>query len=163
MMWFFITFILRGIIGGPNSLKEQYGIRTLGRVEKEIKGYNFMDKIIDKIDGVTSNDRDEEEAIAYMAANVGNYNEENKPVKVIGTATLEVIEKIAEGLKNADGAKDVECCGDIITSPLALKAMSDDAKVVIVEERQKTTKKNLEKEIDILKSLDKDVMGVILA
>ena len=122
-----------------------------------------MDKIVDKFDGITAKDRDKDEAIAYMAANISNYNEDNQPVKLIGTASLEVIEEISEGIKKADGAKEVECCGDIITSPLALKAMSDDAKIVIVEERQKTTNKKFQKEMEILKSLDKDVMGVVLA
>ena len=53
-------------------------------------------------------------------------------------------------------------CGDILRDPAAVKALADYDSVVLVEERESSRLDQIDGEVQQLKTLGKEILGVVL-
>ena len=53
-------------------------------------------------------------------------------------------------------------CGDILRDPAAVKALADYDSVVLVEERESSRIDQIDGEVQQLKTLGKEILGVVL-
>lgn len=163
LLWFFVWFFLKGFIGGSRRLQFQYGLRALGQYEKPLKKTVIVDRIVDYLEGVEENDRNKETAFKYAAGNMRNYlGEKEETVLLVGTAPSDQMEEVKEQLSESMETPKVAVCGDITRDPDALKKISDEGPVVLIVEKFATQKTELEKELTILRNLEKEITGAIM-
>jgi len=125
----------------------------LGILPKDGKKRLF-DKTIRSLEGEPKVGFDE--AVRYLSANLRLVVGDEK-VLFTGTAGSELIQKAAEGL-------EAFSCGygNILTDPAAVETLEKTEKVVLVEERGVSRFDLIDSELTRLKTLGKEIVGIIL-
>lgn len=138
----FLRYILQKELRNRNDLKDIYDCYTLGIIEKSEQD---IDAIVDQI-------------IAFAVSN-GTYS-----VGLVGSddtkETQEIFNRIASKIKE-NNLKIYVACG-VKKIPKLLKELGQEGQVVLVEEKDKSTYKNIECEMEMCKKCDVKIVGNII-
>lgn len=99
------------------ELKRRYGIMVLGvfRRNDKKRAFGFVDKWLDKMEGVSGREMEDSRTFEVVAANALNYMEQDRAADVIlvGTVETEKLEQVRAGLASMLGAAALSVGGNL--------------------------------------------------
>lgn len=168
MVVFFLCvgFLMSDKLVNEKELKRRYGIMVLGVFSRQNKkrAFGFIDRWLDKIEGIASREMEDEKTFDVAAANAMNYMEQDsvKDVLLVGTVESDKLEKIRAGLSAVLGSTALSVGGNLGKDAQAIKKAASCDAVIIVEQRGRSMFGGIEQELDLVRSLDKKVIGCIV-
>lgn len=168
MMVFFlcVAFLMSDKLVNEKELKRRYGIMVLGVFKRQNKkrAFAFVDKWLDKIEGIALREMEDERTFSVVAANAMNYMEQGsvKDVLLVGTVDSEKLEQVRVGLSSLLGSAVLNVGGNLGKDAQAIKKAASCDAVIIVEQRGLSMFGGIEQELDLVRSLSKKVIGCIV-
>lgn len=166
MMIFFIcvAFMMSDKLINDKELKRRYGIMILGVFKKTNKSKFLpgIDRWFDKLEGTAARELEDAQALDVVTANAMNYMDGIKQVLLIGTADSTAIERVREGLSNRLGDITLLTGGNLGKDVQAIKEVASCDAVILVEQRNHSLFSQVEQELDVVKSLDKKIIGCVV-
>ena len=144
--------LLNGRLHNQTEIRNRYAFPLLGVLPREKK--LWFEKTVRKLEGESLGGHDEEaQATAQsMLARIGG-----RSVCLISSLGKEPAEKLAA---YTDGKTPV--CGNILSDADAVKTLTAFDGVVLVEKKGKTRIDQIDSEVQRVKALDKEVVGIVL-
>lgn len=157
----FVRFLTTHRLNGSYELKDRYGLRILGNLHcSGRKG--GINRLLDRWAGEpTKVDEGREYALAASAIRVED--DGKKPVLVLGTAGLDVTQKVCAGLQSAlpELAERMASAGNPVYDAPALEKLGDSL-VVLAESVEHSNKQELDRLAELVHVSHAQVLGVVL-
>lgn len=157
----FVRFLTTHHLNGSFELKDRYDLRILGSLY--CSGHKGgIDRLLDRWAGEpTSVDESREYALAASAIRVEDDGQ--KPVLVLGTAGLDVTQKVCAGLQSAlpELAQRMTSVGNPVYDAPALEKLGGSL-VVLAESVQHSDKRELDRLAELVQVSHAQVLGVVL-
>ncbi|MCI9161829.1 MAG: hypothetical protein HFG59_00980 [Lachnospiraceae bacterium] len=163
MIVFFVCvcFLMSDKLYSPAELRNRYATKLLG-VLPDAKGKkNFIDLWLDRLEGRTAHGSPEDE-YSLIAANIKSYAENTKVLLVAGCAPSGALEEAARQLQNLLPDIQVISGGNILQNVDAIQKLSGCEGVALVEQCGLSTYQSVELELEKIRDLGKEVVGVIV-
>ena len=151
-------------LGSDKELRRRYGLMVLGLFDTSDKKklFSFVDRFLDRMEGTAVRKMDKETVCSVVAANVTNYAGDAKQLLLITSAPGLNLETVKGDIAPVLTGLTVTAGGNLDSQADAIrKAASCDA-VILVEKRRESSFAGIERELDIVRSLDKKVLGCIV-
>lgn len=152
------------------EISQIYNLKVLGVIDKPSKKsvLKIVDRWISRLEGTLYNKIDENAAIKRIVANIeailklGNLSSYN--IVITGTTDINKIEYIYKKIDDEIKSPSYKLSyGDNINyTAKTIKQVSDSNVVIIVEELEKSSFSEINKELENIYVLDKNVLGVII-
>lgn len=161
-----VAFLMSDKLVNEKELKRRYGIMVLGVFRKKNKNraFVFVDKWLDKLEGTSAREMEDEKTFEVAAANAINYMEQDsvKNVILVGTVESVRLEQVCAGLAPMLGTAILTVGGNLGQDALAIKKAAACDAVIIVEQRDSSLFGGIEQELEVVRSLGKKVVGCIV-
>ena len=161
-----VAFLMSDKLVNEKELKRRYGIMVLGvfRRNDKKRAFGFVDKWLDKMEGVSGREMEDSRTFEVVAANALNYMEQDRAADVIlvGTVETEKLEQVRAGLASMLGAAALSVGGNLGKDASAIKKAAACDAVILVEQRGGSLFGGIEQELDLVRSLGKKVIGCIV-
>lgn len=165
MAVFFICmiFLMSGKVASEKELKNRFGVKILGVLPIEEKKWVFsgVDRWLDKMEGKNLQ-LSRETAYQVISANIQNYAEETGKLLITGTVSDEQLSELTSQLKETLPGYEVQVAGNMLVQASTLKKLPQCDGVILVEMRKKSTYAVIEQELETVKNVGKDVVGVVV-
>ena len=158
---FLIKIILQDNITDIDDISKRYHVNYLGTYHgTSSKRFNKLDRWI--YSKLRINVMDSLTETEYIRANANKFLQ-NSSSLLIGSLNNEIIDRLSADLNQNKSEMHYKPTGNIFTSPDAVRELSPESNVIIVERWEKGTHSDLQKEIEtVSKIVDKENIGVIL-
>ncbi|WP_333646081.1 hypothetical protein [Lacrimispora sp.] len=158
----FLIFLMDGKLKIDSDLKKRFGIKILGSFTevKKKKAFLGIDLWLDRLEG--KDDMSDDLVYDMIAVNIKNFINEGRSVFLTGTVEEEVLRKIAKQLKDRLPQLSIEYGSYIAENIMTLQQLPQYDEVVLVETRNKSQYRIIEKEIEMVVNLKKDIIGYII-
>lgn len=157
----FVRFLTTNRLNGGYELKDRYDLRILGSLY--CSGHKGgIDRLLDRWAGVPASvDENREYALAASAIRVED--DGRKPVLVLGTAGLDVTQKVYSGLRSAlpELGERLISAGNPVYDAPALEKLGSSL-VVLAESMQHSDKRELDRLAELVRVSHVQVLGVVL-
>ena len=151
-------------IRGERELKERYGYHLLGvfHHKKKRRFLSCIDRQLEKWEGY-SKDISEEETYRIIAANITNLAKDGGLLLVTGTVDMERLQEFSNIILSQLNENILIVTGtDMNENADTLEALAECDAVILVEERNKSSRVKIQKEQDSIEAFGKTVIGYIL-
>ena len=162
-----LQYLLCGKLMDSDELNDRYGILLLGDYYAPLHAHpNRMDRWIDRMSGITEDKRSVESVYALSAANIMAQvgTEKNPKLLLMGNAKSEDFDAAATALseKLCSSGIDVIVAGNVNESASAIEKLKQTEQVVLIEQRGTSRQQDIQKELLILRKLEKKIIGAIV-
>lgn len=162
-----LQYLLCGKLMDSDELNDRYGILLLGDYYAPLRAHtNRMDRWIDRMNGITEDKRSVESVYALSAANIMAQVdvEKNSKLLLMGNAKSEDFDAAAAVLseKLCSSGIDVITAGNVNESASAIEKLQQADQVVLIEQRGASRQQDIQKELLILRKLEKKIIGAIV-
>ena len=162
-----LQYLLCGKLMDSDELNDRYGILLLGDYYAPLHAHtNRIDRWIDRISGITEDKRSVESVYALSAANIMVQvgTEKNPKLLLMGNAKSEDFDAAATALseKLCSSGIDVIVAGNVNESASAIEKLQQTDQVVLIEQRGASRQQDIQKELLILRKLEKKIIGAIV-
>lgn len=154
------VFLMSEKVYSGASLSEFCGVRILGTVADDTRKRGRIDRWIRKLEGRIGGNSEANNAL--LAANVKNYYPESGKLLITGDAADEELAQVVQILTGKLGGVSVACQGGLLRSAEAVEALANSDAVLLVERCGKSRYSRVSSQLDMLKGLNKRVIGCIL-
>ena len=148
-----------------NYLNDNCGLMVMADYHAPIRKHpNSMDKLIARMNGITEEMQSLECVYALGAANIEAQMKNNAKIILSGNADTSAFDAAATALKEKLQVTGLEVvsAGNINGSVAAVQKLQDADKVVLIEQMGVSRLQDIKKELQLLRKLDKDILGVIV-
>lgn len=163
--FYLLRYILQDLLRTESHLKDVMNIKILGHfVPLPVrKPFDFIDQLIRKIGGALK-PVPEEETFRMVETNIKNYAGTGKKLLITGSGAAVNYERIAAKIKELLG-DDFTCTisSDILHSVEARQALAACDGVVLIEELNKSKYLAVGEEAKLIRSMNKEIVGGVLA
>ncbi len=157
-----VVFLMSDRLNSEKELKNRFGLRILGvfsqvppkRVFADVDGW------LNRMEGKRL--RHPAEVYEIMAVNVRNYMQTGKKILILGSASNEKMSEIAEELKKRVDGIEIQIGQNMEHYAETLSLLPEAGQIILVEERGKAKFEEIQSQVEVIKSLDKDIMGCIV-
>lgn len=157
-----IVFLVGNKVNTANELKNRYRLKLLGVFEQPIRkrALSRIDNWLARLEGRTGNSED----FVYnmLMINTKNYLGDNKKVLVTGTVVDEVLQAVAAKLNNGISEAEFTVGSDMNKTADTLKKLPNYDSIIIVEECGTSNYGEIQREIETINNLNKQVLGCIV-
>ena len=162
-----LQYLLCGKLMDSDELNDRYGILLLGDYYAPLHAHtNRIDRWIDRMSGITEDKRSVERVYALSAANIMAQVdvEKNSKLLLMGNAKSEDFDAAATVLseKLCSSGIDVIAAGNVNESASAIEKLQQADRVVLIEQRGASRQQDIQKELLILRRLEKKIIGAIV-
>ena len=162
-----LQYLLCGKLMDSDELNDRYGILLLGDYYAPLHAHtNRIDRWIDRMSGITEDKRSVESVYALSAANIMAQvgTEKNPKLLLMGNAKSEDFNAAATALseKLCLSGIDVIAAGNVNKSASAIEKLQQTEQVVLIEQRGASRQQDIQKELLILRKLEKKIIGAIV-
>lgn len=166
MVVFFIciAFLMSDKMVNEKELKRRYGLMVLGvfRREEKKQAFSFIDKWLDRMEGVSERTMEAGQTYEVIAANALNYTEDVKNVLLVGTVEAGMLEAVQNSLTALLPGINLTVGGNMAKDAKAIKKAASCDAVIVIEKRNKSLFSSIEQELDLVRSLNKKILGCIV-
>lgn len=157
-----VTFLMSDKLSSDKELKKRFGIRILGVFAQvpRVRVFMTMDRCLDHLEGKVS--RKPAEVYEIMAVNVKNYMKEGKKILIIGSAANDKMTEIAKELVKRLPGVEIQVGQDIEHYAETLRLLPEAGQIILVEERGKSKYGEIQNQIEVIRSLEKDIIGCVV-
>ena len=157
-----VVFLMSDRLNSEKELKNRFGLRILGvfsqvppkRVFADVDGW------LNRMEGKRL--RHPAEVYEIMAVNVRNYMQTGKKILILGSASNEKMSELAEELKKRVDGIEIQIGQNMEHYAETLSLLPEAGQIILVEERGKAKFEEIQSQVEVIKSLDKDIMGCIV-
>lgn len=162
-----LQYLLCGKLMDGDELNDHYGILLLGDYYAPLHAHtNRIDRWIDRMNGITEDKQSVERVYALSAANIMAQvdTEKNRKLLLMGNAKSEDFDAAATALseKLCLSGIDVIAAGNVNESASAIEKLQQAEQVVLIEQRGASRQQDIQKELLILRKLEKKIIGAIV-
>lgn len=162
-----LQYLLCGKLMDSDELNDRYGILLLGDYYAPLHAHpNRIDRWIDRMNGITEDKRSVESVYALSAANIMAQvgTAKNSKLLLMGNAKSEDFDAAATALseKLCLSGIDVIAAGNVNESASAIEKLQQTEQVVLIEQRGASRQQDIQKELLILRKLEKKIIGAIV-
>lgn len=159
-----VAFLMSDKLVNDKELRRRYGLMVLGTFKKSgrKKVFAFVDRWLDKLEGAAERELEDERTFEVIAANVNNYAEGIKNVLLIGTVDRDALDRLCKGLESLMPGLSLTAGGNPCKEAETIKEAASCDAVIMVEQREKSMFGNMENELELMRSLNKKVLGCIV-
>lgn len=157
-----VAFLMRNKLGSEKEMKARYGLRILGVFSEEPKKGVFagIDVWLDRLQGIRF--RQPSEVYEMIAANIDNYMEADQNLMVLGVASDDKVEQIAEELRKRLPNLEVQAIEAVNITADTIKRLPNAGQIILVEERGLSSYDIIDEHIEMTRSLNKEIIGCIV-
>lgn len=157
-----IVFLLSDKINSEKELKNRYGLKILGVFTQTPKkrAFSGIDRWLERMEGKAFSKS--ADVYSIIAANVRNYMKEDQNVMILGSASKEKTDEIAAELEKRMSGVDFQVGNDMGMSAETLMLLSNSQQIILVEERGVSKHDLVRNQIEVIRSLDKFIIGFIV-
>lgn len=159
-----VAFLMSDKMVSEKELKRRYALMVLGvfRRQDKRKLFSFVDRFLDRLEGTADREMEDAQTFEVAAANASNYMEQVREVILVGTVSPDRMEKMKDGLAPFLKNAELSVGGNLGKDALAIKKAASCDAVIIVEQRNKSNFGEIEQELDVVRSLEKKILGCIV-
>lgn len=159
-----VAFLMSDKLVNEKEIRRRYGIMVLGVFKKngKKKPFAFVDRWLDKLEGVSEKELADVQTFDVIAANVLNYSDGVNRVLLIGTTDRQELETLQNGLNGHLQSLSLMVGGNPCKDAEAIKAAASCDAVIVVERRNKSLFGSIEQELSLVKSLNKKIIGCVV-
>lgn len=159
-----VAFLMSDKLGSDKELRRRYGLMILGLFDDAgRKGlFSFVDRFLDRMEGTAGRKMDKETVCSVVAANVMNYAGDAKQLLLVTSAPDLDLEAVRSDIAPALTDLFVTAGGNLDSQADAIRKAASCEAVILVEKRKSSSFSGIERELDIVRSLDKKVLGCIV-
>lgn len=157
-----VAFLMSDKMSSEKELKSRFGLRILGvfaQISKK-RPLSGVDRWLDRMEGKTS--RKPAEVYEIMAVNVKNYMEEGQKILILGSASNGKMSEIAEELRKRVPGAEIQVGQDMEQYAETLRLLPEAGQVILVEERGKSKYEEIQNQVEVIRSLNKDIIGCVV-
>ena len=157
-----VVFLMSDKLHSAKDIKNRFGLKILAVFSKPArKGVlSGIDSWLDRMEGNMM--RRPADVYELMAVNVKNYMEAGREILVIGSVSGEKLEEVAAELRKRIPGADILAGHDMGSSVETLKMLPEAGQIVLVEEREQSKCEDIQSQLEIIRSLDKTVVGCVV-
>lgn len=151
------------------ALRNRYQLKLIGDLSEQKYGKLFgkLDRWLAKVFGQNVLNVSQEEVYQVIAANLSvlSSNEKgNREYLITGSVTEDSLKSIQSKLNSLGRLKEINltCGGNITTTALTIEKASKCDGIILVEKLNSSSMAEIEREIEALKNIGKDILGVVL-
>lgn len=159
--WACAKYLLDDVLHDPVVLAGKYQNRVLGTISKS-KGRGFIDRKIDALDGGGCDSSSEEIVLRTVAASLEQASSGKEKVLVAGTADAGIIEDISSHLAQYCDSVEVVFKGNLLKDAAAVEKLKEADSVLLVEMKDISRNKEIERELEVIRQLGKRTDGFLL-
>ena len=157
-LYFCAQYMLNGKLNDITILKYKYRSRILTVLARQNKS-GFVDRILDVIEGISSNKQNAETLLHITGTSLSRTQEIN--IAIVGTAPEKTLKWIAEEINKVDGISACDA-GNILADPKAVRIVKAADSVVLVEAQNVSLISDIEREVDLIESMRVHLEGFIV-
>lgn len=166
-LYYAMQYIVSGKLMSCNYLNDNYGLMVLADYHAPIRNrLNSMDKLITRMNGISEDKQSLECVYALGAANIAAQMKKINASNILlsGNAKASDFDDVATALKEKLQVTGLEVvsAGNINENVAAVQKLQDADKVVLIEQLGVSRLQDIKKELQMLRKLDKDILGVIV-
>lgn len=158
-----VAFLMTDKVSAAKELKQRYRLKVLAEFPREPKKRlcSGIDRWIDRLGGKTDS-LSEDERYELAAANLKNYAGDAKNLMVIGTVSTETLTMVAEKLAELCSDMILAIGADLNKNAEAVRKLSEYEAVILVEQSEVSHCREIEKEIEAVYNVKKEIVGVMV-
>jgi capsular polysaccharide biosynthesis protein len=166
-------FIMSDKLTSGNEIRNRFKLKLLGVINYNNKKriFNFIDKWLNSLEGVSNNNLNKEEALKLICANLkASINNENEKLKsnynivMTGTIKKEEIEKLTKDIYSnlAKDGYQIHCGENLCYSAETTEKIATCDAVIIIEKVGQSTYTEIVKMLANINDLEQKVIGSII-
>lgn len=157
-----VAFLINGKVNSNDDLKRRFGFRCLGCFTeiKKNKVFSWVDIWLDKLEGreIVS----DESTYDIIAANILVMLNNRESVFLTGMVEGDYLAGLAGEIQQRLSDTKIGYGTDMLHNVQTLKSLREYDMVILVEVRQQSKIRDIEKEVETIQSIKKQVMGYIV-
>lgn len=165
-LFYVMQYIFSGKLMTCDYLNDNYGLMVMADYHAPIRKHpNSIDELIARINGITEEKQSLECAYALGAANIAAQMKNNgSKILLSGNADTAAFDDATTVLKEKLRVTGLEVvsAGNINENVVAVQRLQDADKVVLIEQLGVSRLQDIKKELQMLRKLEKDILGVIV-
>lgn len=139
------------------TLVNQTGVKLITAIDSPAK-QNLIDRWLKKLEGRTQGDWDSQ--VALLIAYIKNHCSNQDILLVTGDCPAGQITPVTQALQ--DAGLQIVAPGSLLRDPQAMTALPDCTAVLFVEQCKRSSYRNIEQQMAIVRELDKPLLGCVL-
>ena len=166
-LFYAMQYIFSGRLMTCDYLNDNYGLMVLADYHAPIRNrLNSVDKLITRMNGITEERQSLKCVYALGAANISAQMKKSNASKILlaGNVDTSAFDDAATALKEKLQVTGVEVvsAGNINENVAAVQKLQDADEVVLIEQLGGSRLQDIKKELQMLRKLEKDILGVIV-
>lgn len=158
-LYYACMYLMNGRLNDIESIKERYSTRILAVSSGEQKK-SFIDRICDRMESVGDSRESFKTSLYVAAASLNDIK--TGEILISGTAPLEEKQRIAEILQEQAGNTSVRGVGNLLEDPEAVRSARTSGGVILAEVKNKSSFAELDREVELLRSMGANLEGFII-
>ena len=159
-----VNAIFVDAVNTASEVNDYFGVRVFGDYKSRKSSGKFGDMLYKATYGDATSDK--EDFLKVFAANIDAYvhafkDKQVTDVAFVGRLDTSDMKEMVEAVNTAKGSELIAYAGDILTDAEAINFIKDKKYAIVAVDR-KTPKRDLRKQLEKLKGLDKTVIGAVL-
>lgn len=158
-----VAFLMTNKVVSAKDLKQRYGVKILASFPSPEKKRLFsgIDRWLEKLEG-KKDYLTEEARYELMAANLKNYAGEAKNVLIVGTVSAEILKTVADKLSKLCSDMTLTIGDNLNENAETVSKLPDCETVILVEQCGVSRLGEIEKEIEAVRNVRKEIAGVVV-
>lgn len=157
-----VIYVLGDSIKTEEELRSGYGLPVVGRCTPVAAAKGFIDKRITRMQNGNLDNLSADQKVALMAAKISYLvKDKNETVVMTGTIDEAVSRKIFDQLKAKTDVK-LEFAGNPLLNASAVEKITAADHVLVAERVHSSRRAEVQSQMEILSTLKKDVLGILL-
>lgn len=158
-----VAFLMTNKVISAKDLKQRYGVKILavfpGPEKKRL--FSSIDRWLEKLEGKRDH-LTEEARYELMAANLKNYAGEAKNILVVGTVSTEILKNVVDKLGKLCSEMTLTIGNNLNENAETVSKLPDCEAVILVEQSGVSRLGEIEKEIEAVRNVKKEIAGVVV-
>lgn len=158
-----VAFLMSDKMVSEKELRKRYRIKVLAvlPVIKKKRILSGIDRWIDRLDG-KADSISEEAGYELVAANLCNYAGDSKKIMVTGTVSLDKLKEIAEKIGKLCSDMTLMVGADLNEEADTVSRLPECDAVILVEQCGISRYSQIEKEIETVQNVKKEIVGAVI-
>lgn len=158
-----VAFLMSDRLVSARELKRRYGVPVLGVFNRQERGaFAFVDRFINRLESGRDREMEDSQLFEVAAANAENHMGNVREVLLVGTVDEALLEMVRDGLAVNMPGVSLAIGGDLGRSAGAIRKVPGCDGVILVEKRNISGFAAIEQELDVVRSLEKPVIGCMI-
>lgn len=158
-----VIYVLGDSIKTEEELRSCYGLPVVGRCAPAAAAKGAIDKRIARMQNGNLDNMSADQMVALMAAKLSSLvKDKNETVVLTGTMDEAVSRKLFDQLKAKTDVK-LEFAGNPLLNASAVEKITAADHVIIAERIHSSRRTEVQSQMEMLSTMEKDVLGIILA